>query len=168
MSETKHVELVVIGAGPGGYAAAFRAADLGKRVLLIDKDPTLGGVCLNRGCIPSKALLHISKVIEEAESLSTMGITYGKPEIDLDAVRAHKNKIVSQLSGGISQLAKARHVETLRGGASFKSNSELTVNTETGEISISFDKSFKFITKLLALLEIALKPLLGNLLNKGI
>ena len=140
MSETKHVELVVIGAGPGGYAAAFRAADLGKRVLLIDKDPTLGGVCLNRGCIPSKALLHISKVIEEAESLSTMGITYGKPEIDLDAVRAHKNKIVSQLSGGISQLAKARHVETLRGGASFKSNSELTVNTETGEISISFDK----------------------------
>ena len=86
MAETKHAEIVVIGAGPGGYAAAFRAADLGKQVILIDKDPTLGGVCLNRGCIPSKALLHISKVMEEASHLSKMGITYGEPQIDLDAI----------------------------------------------------------------------------------
>ena len=79
MTETKHAEIVVIGAGPGGYAAAFRAADLGKQVLLIDRDPELGGVCLNRGCIPSKALLHISKVMDEASHLEKMGVTYGDP-----------------------------------------------------------------------------------------
>ena len=98
MSESKHAEIVVIGGGPGGYAAAFRSADLGKKVILIDKDPHLGGVCLNRGCIPSKALLHISKVMSEAEHLSKIGISYGKPQIDLDAVRAHKDNIVSKLT----------------------------------------------------------------------
>ena len=98
MAETKHAEIVVIGAGPGGYAAAFRAADLGKPVILIDKDPTLGGVCLNRGCIPSKALLHISQVMEEASRLSKLCIIYGEPQIELDAIRAHHDKIVFQLN----------------------------------------------------------------------
>ena len=140
MTESIHSEIVVMGAGPGGYAAAFRAADLGKKVLLIDKDPSLGGVCLNRGCIPSKALLHISKVMDEASHLSSMGVTYGKPDIDLDAIRAHKDKIVAQLNGGIAQIAKARKVESIRGTATFKSNSELKVETEDSDISVSFDK----------------------------
>ena len=140
MTESIHSEIVVMGAGPGGYAAAFRAADLGKKVLLIDKDPSLGGVCLNRGCIPSKALLHISKVMDEASHLSSMGVTYGKPDIDLDAIRAHKDKIVAQLNEGIAQIAKARKVESIRGTATFKSNSELKVKTENSDISVSFDK----------------------------
>ena len=140
MTESIHFEIVVMGAGPGGYAAAFRAADLGKKVLLIDKDPSLGGVCLNRGCIPSKALLHISKVMDEASHLSSMGVTYGKPDIDLDAIRAHKDKIVAQLNEGIAQIAKARKVESIRGTATFKSNSELKVKTENSDISVSFDK----------------------------
>ena len=140
MTGTKHAEIVVIGAGPGGYAAAFRASDLGKQVLLIDKDPTLGGVCLNRGCIPSKALLHISKVMDETKSLAKMGVTYGEPKIDLEAIRAHKDKIVSQLSGGITQMAKVRNVETIQGSATFKSNSELNIETENGHVSVSFDK----------------------------
>ena len=140
MTESIHFEIVVMGAGPGGYAAAFRAADLGKKVLLIDKDPSLGGVCLNRGCIPSKALLHISKVMDEASHLSSMGVTYGKPDIDLDAIRAHKDKIVAQLNEGIAQIAKARKVESIRGTATFKSNSELKVETEDSDISVSFDK----------------------------
>ena len=140
MTKSIHSEIVVMGAGPGGYAAAFRAADLGKKVLLIDKDPTLGGVCLNRGCIPSKALLHISKVMDEASHLSSMGVTYGKPDIDLDAIRAHKDKIVAQLNEGIAQIAKARKVESIRGTATFKSNSELKVETEDSDISVSFDK----------------------------
>jgi len=140
MAELKHYEIVVIGAGPGGYAAAFRAADLGKQALLIDRDNELGGVCLNRGCIPSKALLHISKVMSDAEHLSKMGVTYSKPAIDIDQVRAHKNKIVSQLNGGITQMAKARKVDTIQGLAAFKSNSELNIETEDGHISISFDK----------------------------
>ena len=93
MGKTKKVELAVIGAGPGGYAAAFRAADLGKKVMLIDRDPTLGGVCLNRGCIPSKALLHISKVMEDATGLEKMGVSYNKPEIDLEKIKSHKNYI---------------------------------------------------------------------------
>ena len=140
MTELKHYEIAVIGAGPGGYAAAFRAADLGKQVLLIDRDNELGGVCLNRGCIPSKALLHISKVMSEAEHLSKMGVTFCKPAIDIEQVRAHKNKIVSQLNGGIAQMAKARKVDTIQGLAAFKSNSELNIETEDGHISISFDK----------------------------
>ncbi|SVA18934.1 uncharacterized protein METZ01_LOCUS71788 [marine metagenome] len=136
--ESRQAEIVVIGAGPGGYAAAFRAADLGKEVLLIDRDPELGGVCLNRGCIPSKALLHISKAMDEAEHLSKMGVTYGKPEIDIDQVRDHKNKIVSQLNSGIAQMANARKVETIKGLASFVSNTELKVQTDTGDVSITF------------------------------
>ena len=138
MGELRQTELVVIGAGPGGYAAAFRAADLGKQVLLIDRDPELGGVCLNRGCIPSKALLHISKTIDEATNLKKMGVKYGKPDINIDQVRDHKNKIISQLNSGIAQMANARKVETIQGLASFVSNTELKIQTNTGNVSISF------------------------------
>ena len=140
MGKTKKVELAVIGAGPGGYAAAFRAADLGKKVMLIDRDPTLGGVCLNRGCIPSKALLHISKVMEDATGLAKMGVSYNKPEIDLEKIRSHKNKIVSQLNQGIDRMAKARGVETIEGLASFKNNNEILVKTKSSEINIEFKK----------------------------
>ena len=138
MGKSRQIELVVIGAGPGGYAAAFRAADLGKQVLLIDRDPELGGVCLNRGCIPSKALLHICKVMEEATNLEKMGVKYGKPEIDIGKIRDYKNKIVSQLNSGIAQIAKARKVETVQGLASFVSNTELKVQTGTGDVSVTF------------------------------
>lgn len=140
MSQKKHVEIVVIGSGPGGYAAAFRAADLGKKVLLVERDNDLGGVCLNRGCIPSKALLHISKIIHEAKHLSTIGVTYPDPKIDLESIRAYKNKVVSQLNNGIKQLAKARKVESLQGLATFKSNDEILVVSENNETIISFDK----------------------------
>ena len=138
MGESRQTELVVIGAGPGGYAAAFRAADLGKQVVLIDRDPELGGVCLNRGCIPSKALLHISKVMDEAMHLEKMGVKYGKPDIDIDQMRDHKNKIVSQLNRGIVQMANARKVETIQGLASFVSNTKLKVQTNTGDVTIIF------------------------------
>ena len=140
MGELRQTELVVIGAGPGGYAAAFRAADLGKQVLLIDRDPELGGVCLNRGCIPSKALLHISKVMDQAKHLEIMGVKYGKPEINIDKIRDYKNKIVSQLNSGIAQMAKARKVQTLQGLASFVSNTELKVQTSTGNVTTTFDQ----------------------------
>ena len=140
MNKTTQAEIAVIGAGPGGYAAAFRAADLGKNVVLIDRDPTLGGVCLNRGCIPSKALLHISKVMDEAHSLSKMGVLYNKPSIDLDQIRSHKNKIVSQLNQGIDKMAKARGVETIQGLASFKNNNELNVKTKSSVSTIKFQK----------------------------
>lgn len=140
MVEEKQIEVVVIGSGPGGYAAAFRASDLGKKVLLVDRDQVLGGVCLNRGCIPSKALLHISKVINETKHLSKIGVTFSKPQIDLEAIRNHKNKIVSQLNNGISQLAKARGVETLQGGASFLSKNQILVEGEKNQTKITFDK----------------------------
>lgn len=140
MPKKTNEEIVVVGAGPGGYAAAFRAADLGKKVTLIDKDPALGGVCLNRGCIPSKALLHITKVISEADHLSNMGVHFGKPEIDINQVREYKDKIISQLNKSISQMAKARNVNTIKGTVSFLSNSELFVETEKGKETITFNK----------------------------
>ena len=140
MDELKKIEVVVIGAGPGGYAAAFRAADLGKQVLLIDRDPELGGVCLNRGCIPSKALLHLSKTMDDVNHLEDLGVSYGKPEIDINKIRAHKNKIISKLNNGIAQMAKARKVETLCGLATFVSNTELKVKTDAGEIVVTFEK----------------------------
>ena len=134
----KNVDLVVIGSGPGGYAAAFRASDLGQKVLLVEKDPVLGGVCLNRGCIPSKALLHISKVINEADHLSECGVKFEKPKINIDAMREYKDKIVSRLNGGISQMAKMRKVETLQGEASFISETELVVKLKDEETKVSF------------------------------
>ncbi len=105
-SATHSAKLVVIGAGPGGYTAAFRAADLGKRVVMIERYASLGGVCLNVGCIPSKALLHAADVINEAQEMASMGISFGKPEVDLDKLREGKDKVVRRLSGGPKQLAK--------------------------------------------------------------
>ena len=110
-----HAEVVVLGAGPGGYTAAFRAADLGKQVVLIEKHASLGGVCLNVGCIPSKALLHVSKVISEADEVSHHGVTFGKPKIDIDQIRNWKESVIGKLTGGLEQLAKARKVEVVRG-----------------------------------------------------
>ncbi len=138
---TNHTELVVIGAGPGGYAAAFRAADLGKEVTLVDKNQELGGVCLNRGCIPSKALLHIAKVMDEATALKKHGVLYGEPAIDLDGVRGFKDKVVSQLNRGVAQMAKARNIKVIQGTATFSSDKSLEVETVDGKHELTFDSA---------------------------
>ncbi len=126
-------DVLVLGAGPGGYSAAFRAADLGLSVVLVERYPTLGGVCLNVGCIPSKALLHTAAVLEEAQSLAAHGISFGKPEIDLDALRAHKDSVVSKLTGGLAGMSKARKVTVLTGVGEFADPHLLTVRGEGGQ-----------------------------------
>jgi len=136
----KTTQLLVIGAGPGGYTAAFRAADLGLKVILVDRWPQLGGVCLNVGCIPSKALLHAARFIEEAESMSAHGIRFGKPQIDLEALKQWKNKIVGKLTAGLTILAKQRKVEVLRGFARFHSPNQVKVRaTGGGTTTIAFE-----------------------------
>ncbi len=140
MLKSEQVEIVVIGAGPGGYAAAFRAADLGKKVVLIDRDPELGGVCLNRGCIPSKALLHISKAIGETSHLAKLGVSYNDPTIDINRVREHKNGIVKKLNNGIAQMAAGRKVKTIQGAASFLSNNRIQIKTGAASRTVEFDK----------------------------
>ena len=141
MSEKKnHFNVVVLGSGPGGYAAAFRAADLGKSVALIEKDSVLGGVCLNRGCIPSKALLHIGQVIEEANELSQKGVDFGEPKLDLDKIRAWKEEVVGKLNKGIAQMAKARKVTVFSGVGKFTSKNEILVKGEKDE-RITFDNA---------------------------
>ncbi|MBT3250782.1 MAG: dihydrolipoyl dehydrogenase [Candidatus Marinimicrobia bacterium] len=132
-------ELVVIGAGPGGYTAAFRAADLGKKVVLVDKSEELGGVCLNRGCIPSKTLLHISKSMNEVAELAGMGVVYQQPEIDYDKVRVWKNKVIKKLNFGIESLTKRRNIQTINGKAAFKSANEIIVELDDGTQIIQFD-----------------------------
>ena len=134
-----HAEVVVLGAGPGGYTAAFRAADLGKQVLLIEKHATLGGVCLNVGCIPSKALLHVAKVITEATEVSNLGVSFGKPKIDLVKIREWKQSVVDKLTGGLAGLAKQRKVQVLRGVAKFTSPNSLAVKTAEGEKLVTFE-----------------------------
>ena len=140
MLKSEQVEIVVIGAGPGGYAAAFRAADLGKKVVLVDRDPELGGVCLNRGCIPSKALLHISKAIGETSHLAKLGVSYNDPTIDINRVREHKNGIVKKLNNGIAQMAAGRKVKTIQGAASFLSNNRIQIKTGAASRTVEFDK----------------------------
>ena len=140
MLKSEQVEIVVIGAGPGGYAAAFRAADLGKKVVLIDRDPELGGVCLNRGCIPSKALLHISKAIGETSHLAKVGVSYNDLTIDINRVREHKNGIVKKLNNGIAQMAAGRKVKTIQGAASFLSNNRIQIKTGAASRTVEFDK----------------------------
>jgi dihydrolipoyl dehydrogenase len=125
-------QLLVIGAGPGGYTAAFRAADLGLNVTLVDRWPQLGGVCLNVGCIPSKALLHAARVIEEAESMAAHGIRFGKPEIDLQALRQWKNRIVGKLTAGLTILAKQRKVTVIRGQARLAGPHQAVVHDPDG------------------------------------
>ena len=135
-----HAEVVVLGSGPGGYTAAFRAADLGKKVVLIEKYPSLGGVCLNVGCIPSKALLHVAKVITEAEEMSSHGISFGKPKIDLDELRDFKNSVVGQLTGGLSGLAKGRKVQVVQGYGRFTGPNMIEVIGDSGKTNVSFDQ----------------------------
>jgi len=134
----QQAELVVLGSGPGGYTAAFRAADLGMDVLLIERFPTLGGVCLNVGCIPSKALLHTAKVIDEAESMSAHGVVFGKPEIDLDKLRDWKKGVVGKLTKGLAGLAKSRKVRTVQGTAQLVSDNTLEIQGEDGSQLIGF------------------------------
>ena len=133
-------QVLVLGAGPGGYTAAFRAADLGFQVVLVERYPDLGGVCLNVGCIPSKALLHTAEVIEEAAELKAAGVTFGKPEIDLDALRAYKEKVVKKLTGGLAQMAKMRKVQVVQGTGRFASPRTLTVERADGDpVTVEFD-----------------------------
>jgi len=120
-------QVVVIGSGPGGYTAAFRAADLGKQVTLIERYDALGGVCLNVGCIPSKALLHTAQVINEAKEASHLGVTFNEPTIDIDGVRSNKENIVGKLTGGIKALAKARKVNVVKGYGKFISNNQIAI-----------------------------------------
>ena len=135
-----HAEVVVLGSGPGGYTAAFRAADLGKKVVLIEKYSSLGGVCLNVGCIPSKALLHVAKVITEAEEMGSHGISFGKPKINLDELRDFKNSVIGQLTGGLGGLAKGRKVTTVQGYGRFAGPNMIEVQTDDGMTTVSFDQ----------------------------
>ncbi|MGP1677787.1 MAG: dihydrolipoyl dehydrogenase [Burkholderiales bacterium] len=134
-----HAEVVVLGAGPGGYTAAFRAADLGKKVVLIERHATLGGVCLNVGCIPSKALLHAARVVTEAEEMSRSGIEFGKPKIDIDKLRGWKDAVVGRLTKGLVSLAKQRKVTTLQGVGKFESPNLIAVETAEGVKRVSFE-----------------------------
>ncbi len=135
-----HAEVVVLGSGPGGYTAAFRAADLGKKTVLIEAGSTLGGVCLNVGCIPSKALLHVAKVITEAEEMGAHGISFGKPEIDLDELRDFKDSVVGKLTGGLEGLSKGRKVEVVRGYGKFTGPNMIAVEGAEGTTTVSFDQ----------------------------
>jgi len=126
-------EMLVLGAGPGGYSAAFRSADLGMKTVLVERYATLGGVCLNVGCIPSKALLHNAAVIDEVKALAAHGIKYAEPEIDIDALRAYKSKVVGKLTGGLTGMAKARKVETVRGVGRFIDPYHLEVSLTVGD-----------------------------------
>ncbi len=136
-----NTEIVVLGAGPGGYAAAFYAADLGKKVLLVEQNERLGGVCLNRGCIPSKALLHAAKMIVEARESAHRGITFGPPQIELDKLRAWKNSIVEKLAGGVLLLARKRGVQVLTGRGYFENSQTLRIETAQGQQFVNFAKA---------------------------
>ena len=131
-------ETVVLGSGPGGYTAAFRASDLGQKVVLIERFPNLGGVCLNVGCIPSKALLHAAKVITEAEEMAHFGVKMSAPEIDIDALRGWKESIIKKLTGGLGGMAKARKVQVVTGKGEFSSANTITVQTAEGAKVVSF------------------------------
>ncbi len=130
-----------MGAGPGGYTAAFRAADLGQNVVLVDARPTLGGVCLNVGCIPSKALLHVAKVIDDAKAMGSHGVSFGEPTFDPAAIRGWKDGVVKKLTGGLTSLAKQRKVKTLTGEGQFTSANTLRVETAEGARVVRFNRA---------------------------
>ncbi len=136
-----HAEVLVLGSGPGGYSAAFRAADLGKKTVLVERYASLGGVCLNVGCIPSKALLHAAKVIEETKEMSAHGLVFGEPRIELDKLAAWKDKVVGKLTGGLAGLAKQRKVQVVEGTGTFAGPQELSVETADGTKRITFDQA---------------------------
>ena len=135
-----HTKVLVLGAGPGGYSAAFRSADLGMDTVLVERYSTLGGVCLNVGCIPSKALLHTAEVINEVAELEVMGVRYTQPKIDLDKMRVGKDKVVAKLTGGLAALAKQRKVQVVNGLGQFESPRTLTVQTDDGLKRIEFEQ----------------------------
>ncbi len=140
MSEIK-TQLVVLGAGPGGYSAAFRAADLGIDTVIVDVRETLGGVCLNVGCIPSKALLHVAKVIQEAKHLSSHGVTFGEPTFDLDKIRGWKDSVVAQLTKGLAGMSKMRKVKHVQGYGKFTGPNTIEVEGNDGKTTITFDNA---------------------------
>lgn len=141
MTIKKQSQVVVLGSGPGGYSAAFRAADLGKQVILIERFENLGGVCLNVGCIPSKALLHAAKVMEEAKSLSAHGIQFGSPTLDIPQLLAWKNSVIGKLTTGLKGMAKQRKVEVIQGYGKFTGSHEITVQTAEGEVAVTFENA---------------------------
>ena len=145
-------DVLVLGGGPGGYSAAFRAADLGKRVVLVERYPTLGGVCLNVGCIPSKALLHVVAVMDEVKHFGDIGITFDAPKIDIDRLRAHKSKVVGKLTGGLSMMAKARQVTVVRGLGTFldANHVEVVETTGTGDTPGTGRKVVRFASAIIA------------------
>lgn len=136
-----HTEVLVLGGGPGGYTAAFRAADLGKQVVLVERYTTLGGVCLNVGCIPSKALLHVAQIVHEVDEFEQHGLSYGKPSFDIDKIRAWKESVTNSLTDGLARLAKQRKVTVIQGAGRFSSSHLLEVQTETGITTISFEQA---------------------------
>jgi dihydrolipoamide dehydrogenase len=136
-----HAEVLVLGAGPGGYSAAFRAADLGKQVVMIERWPTLGGVCLNVGCIPSKALLHAAKVMAEAQEMTAHGLNFSSPAIDLDRLRGWKDGVVKRLTGGLSGLARQRKVTVVEGVGKFVSPNQVEVHAGDGVKTVSFEQA---------------------------
>lgn len=125
-------EMLVLGAGPGGYSAAFRSADLGMSTVLVERYSTLGGVCLNVGCIPSKALLHVAAVIDEAAAMESHGVTFGKPQIDIDKLRSYKEKVIGKMTSGLAGMAKARKVNVMQGVGQFVSPFHLEVTAADG------------------------------------
>ncbi len=141
MSKEIKAQVVVIGAGPAGYSAAFRCADLGLETVIVERYNTLGGVCLNVGCIPSKALLHVAKVIEEAKALAEHGIVFGEPQTDIDKIRLWKDKVITQLTGGLGGMAKMRKVTVVNGFGKFTGSNTLSVEGEDGVTNITFDHS---------------------------
>ncbi|EHU20077.1 dihydrolipoyl dehydrogenase [Escherichia coli DEC1B] len=141
MSTEIKTQVVVLGAGPAGYSAAFRCADLGLETVIVERYNTLGGVCLNVGCIPSKALLHVAKVIEEAKALAEHGIVFGEPKTDIDKIRTWKEKVINQLTGGLAGMAKGRKVKVVNGLGKFTGANTLEVEGENGKTVINFDNA---------------------------
>lgn len=141
MSNEIKTQVVVLGGGPGGYSAAFRAADLGLEVTLIESRDTLGGVCLNVGCIPSKALLHVAKVIDDAAEMASHGVTFGAPQIDLDKIRSWKESVIGQLTGGLSGMAKMRKVKVVSGYGKFTGSNSIAVEGADGTTTVNFDNA---------------------------
>ncbi|MSR77920.1 MAG: NAD(P)/FAD-dependent oxidoreductase, partial [Candidatus Omnitrophica bacterium] len=158
MSSQVHTEIVVLGAGPGGYAAAFYAADRGKKVILVEQDKRLGGVCLNRGCIPSKALLNATGMLQEAEASSKRGIIFSKPVIELGKLRTWKESVIDKLSQGIVALAQRRGVQVLYGRGHFEDSKTLRVETADGQKFVKYQK---------AIIAVGSKPALPSVFDLG-
>lgn len=141
MANKIKTDVVVLGSGPGGYTAAFRAADLGKKVVLVERYDSLGGVCLNVGCIPSKALLHIAKVVDEAHEMEAHGVSFSKPTLDNKKLVAWKNSVITKLTGGLKALSKQRKVEVVTGEGTFSGTHQVTVETKEGSVEIEFENA---------------------------